>query len=230
MTGTVALVAAWLVGCSGGPATGPDPADIDTEPTECDDATCCAEAEPWVLICGHDLPWDAPVRGAFVGVTGDDWTFEATDGAEHTVTVLDVAGLVPDLLSLGEVIVVDGGGCGSDGEGRTGGVFEVRATDGAPLLLVGSGDATVATPPGDLAVTYAWNDATCPTRPDDGCFEEVRSVPVTVAAGDASFVLHQGEQARIAGLEVAVLRAERGIGANDCSDVAGTAASWIARR
>ena len=217
--------------------------DAECEEAAVDPAACCQPAEDSLSACTDVSPDGALIAGAFAAAAGDDaWTFTPTDTAKakqaYTVrfsgTLVDA--LVPDLAALGEVWVRNGGGCGSDGEGATGGVFEIRdRTTEAPLLIVGAGQlkpegGDSKAEDGRLSVT--WGQALgedCPARPGGACSELLVSHPVKVSYGGGAVILYQGQEAILNGLEIRILRAESAQGEQYCDDATGGGEDWVAR-
>ena len=242
---------------------GSDDSGQIAEDLACEEATeepaCCQPAEEPLTACSdNELPSEIPVRGTFEAVDLSDtaaqrWRFipalgqdKGEDAAaqlgedvlpfEVTFSGTRLGDLLPDLSALGEVKVRDGGGCAWDGEGATGGVFEIREPEtDTPLVMVGAGalthDADTYDNEKDSWLSVSWGQSlgeVCPAREGNACAEMVVSHPVKVEYGGGSVILYQGQEATLNGLQVHILRAEQARGEGYCDDATGDSHNWFA--
>ena len=194
---------------------------------------CCRPPAEVLWACAEGLEGPGPHRGVFLSQERQGSilvaAFQSTDGRAGAVRFhgegsADLFDALPDLPALGEVSLLDAGGCGSDGEGSSGGVLSVYDLAGGLLLAVGASNTGEAGP-----VTVSWDegDDTCPDRPDGGCFVAVRNHAVRFLDGEASARLFQGEEADLGGLHVWLRMAMRPASESHCDDVGGNMANWL---
>ncbi len=201
----------------------PDPCD-GADPTD----PCCADALPSIYFGSAKIPQDTPLTGTF-----SDWALGSVDfvtsGGEVYTFWLEGSPtsfiLLPDLSVLGEVELLQQGGCDPKGGYYNAVHVYAPGDDTATHLLTGSRAIDEL---GGWTVHSPSDDQTCVARPSEGCNEFLHARPVNVVYQGEAHVLYQGTEAIIGGFDVLVTVAQTGSGIYDCTDGPGTELdNWV---